>query len=139
VNGVNLGRVLAHLFPEADPSRDYVVRLGADGEPYLAEWNLPTPEPAAAEIEAATLDAAKASKRSELKQAFRAQYEPAFEGGFLEVDYIVDRLRRGLAVPQPERDRLQAVGAGIDKLRTLFAQVNAATTVAEVEAIEWTP
>jgi hypothetical protein len=83
------------------------------------------------------LEAAKASKRSQLKSAFRDHYEPTFEAGFLEVDYILDRLRRNLAVPQAERDKLTAVASGIDKLRGLFAQVNAAPQVAEVEGISW--
>jgi hypothetical protein len=83
------------------------------------------------------LEAAKASKHIELKVAFRERYEPTFEAGFLEVDYLIDRLRRNLTVPQAERDRLAAAASGIDRLRTLLQQVNAATTVAEVEAIRW--
>jgi hypothetical protein len=136
---ITKGRALAHMYPGHEG--DFEVRLDEEGNEVIARWDLASlgvPRPTNEEIEAAKLGAAKALKRSELKVAFKNQYEPTFEAGFLEVDYIMDRLRRGLAVPQAERDRLQGVGAGIDKLRALFAQVSAATTIGEVEGIAWT-
>lgn len=136
---MNLGRTLAHLYPEAEPGVDYTVRAEEGGEPYISEWSLREPEPTREEMEAAALEAAKVSKRSELKRAFRDHYEPAFKAGLLEADYILDRLRRGLAVPQAERDKLTAVAAGIDKLRLLLARVSAAATVEEVEPVQWMP
>lgn len=60
---------LRHLYPDADPLRDYTVADDGSG-PKLTAWNLPTPQPTPAELEAA-LPAAlvHAEARRELSEA----------------------------------------------------------------------
>ncbi|WP_278914524.1 XkdW family protein [Deinococcus wulumuqiensis] len=50
--------VLRHLYPDADPLRDYVVADDGSG-PRLITWNLAAPQPTPAELDAA-LPAAQA-------------------------------------------------------------------------------
>lgn len=52
---VNLNTIIQHLYPAAEPLRDYLVRDDSDGEgPHIAEWHLPDPQPTPAELEAAS-------------------------------------------------------------------------------------
>jgi len=70
---MNLPNALQHLFPSADPTRDYVVQDDGDG-PRIAAWNLPDPQPTLAQLQAASdaYDAIAAQAASEA-QALRTQ------------------------------------------------------------------
>ena len=58
--------VLRHLYPEADPLRDYTVSDDGSG-PRLTAWHLPTPQPTEAELNAALPAAqARAQVRAEM-------------------------------------------------------------------------
>lgn len=43
---MNLTKAILQLFPNADPTRDFIVQDDGDGRgPYIAVWNLPDPQP----------------------------------------------------------------------------------------------
>lgn len=51
---MNRAKAIMHLFPNADPIKDFIVKDDADGTaPYIAEWNLSEPQPTEAELAAA--------------------------------------------------------------------------------------
>jgi hypothetical protein len=56
-----LAHAIRHLFPNADPQRDYELRDDGAGA-FIARWNLPNPQPTPAELIAASdaYDLAKA-------------------------------------------------------------------------------
>ncbi|GAA5513663.1 hypothetical protein Dcar01_02407 [Deinococcus carri] len=61
--------ILRHLYPAADPLRDYTVADDGTG-PRITAWHLPTPQPTPAEL-AAALPAAQAAAqaRADLTEA----------------------------------------------------------------------
>lgn len=66
---MQLAHALRHLFPDADPRRDYQIEDDGNG-PRIAFWYLPDPEPTPAELEAASaaFDAAKAQADTDAAQ-----------------------------------------------------------------------
>jgi hypothetical protein len=140
---VTLGRVLTYLYPDAEPGSDYEVRLAKPEdalEEYIAVWNLPEPEPTAAEIVAATsLPQVRLRKEAELRDAADSWYQGSvrsFESAIVTAKYG----RGGLtALGTEERAIFDEMNANYTKLKNLIGQVRAATTVAEVEAVVWTP
>lgn len=50
-----LSIAIQQLFPNADPIHDYIIQDDGSG-PYIAQWNLPDPEPTPAELDAAWAD-----------------------------------------------------------------------------------
>lgn len=72
-NCMQLYKALKYLFPAAIPRIDYEIRDDGEGA-YIADWNLPAPQPTPAELQAASdaYDVAKASSDAEA-QALRAQ------------------------------------------------------------------
>ena len=68
-----IAHALAHLFPTADPMRDYEIRDDGSGARIVA-WSLAAPQPTAADLQAASAayDAAKAQADADAS-ALRAQ------------------------------------------------------------------
>jgi hypothetical protein len=51
---MNIAPAIIHLFPQANPMMDFVVRDDSDGNgAYIAQWNLEEPEPTEEELQAA--------------------------------------------------------------------------------------
>ncbi len=126
---MNLGRILVHLYPAADDSRDYIVRIGEDGEAYIAEWNMDAPRPTKSNLDAAALATAKQIKRIELQAAFARECEADF-GPMPWVAVAV-------LASNPIDARITALKARATKLRDRLASVDAAASVADVEAVRW--
>jgi hypothetical protein len=67
----HLWKALAHLYPDADPRRDYEIRDDADGRgPHIAAWRLPGEPPTEAQIAAAitAYDAAVTVRDADARQ-----------------------------------------------------------------------
>jgi hypothetical protein len=126
---VNLGQIIEHLYPDAFMGEDWYVTDEGEG-PYLAHWNeeklgsQPTPE----QLAAAKLPALKAQKRRELEQAFDAETQRDFPSAYLLIAVFATDARDA---------RVVALRSRLQKLRDLAAQVEAATTEADVEAVGW--
>jgi hypothetical protein len=50
---MNKAQAIMYLFPEADPTSDFIVMDDGDGIQYIAEWNMPHPKPTEKDLEAA--------------------------------------------------------------------------------------
>lgn len=61
---MNLGTALKHLFPLADPIRDYTVADNA-----IVEWNLNVERPTEQQLQDAHIEVRKSEKISDLKEA----------------------------------------------------------------------
>lgn len=63
---MNIVNALRHLYPNAEPLRDYVLRDDGGG-PYIAAWSLPDPQPTLSELEAASTayDAAETQRQTD--------------------------------------------------------------------------
>ena len=120
-------KTLEHLGFRFD--RDFIVTDRGDG-PYIAEWRSALPQPAAAEIAAALLPATKAerieSDRTECRRRLTEFYGDALEQ--------VSRAS-GLYGATAQANHVAGVSAAIDASNVARDLINAATTVAEVEAV----
>jgi hypothetical protein len=79
---------------------------------------------------------AKMAKEADLRNAAERWYREnvrAFEGAV-----VIHKIDRGQALSAEEQAIRDAMTANYQKLRTLVAQVRAATTLEEVEAVTWT-
>jgi hypothetical protein len=85
------------------------------------------------------LTEAKANKEAELRDAADSWYRAnvrSFEGAIVTAKYG----RSGLtALNAEERAVFDSMNANYQRLKDLIVQTRAATTIAEVEAISWTP
>lgn len=51
---MNVSKSIQHIYPQARQLIDFIVQDDSDGNgPYIAQWNLPQPQPTQAELEAA--------------------------------------------------------------------------------------
>ena len=66
---MNIPNAIAHLYPTARPGIDYEVADAGDG-PTIAVWRLPSPQPTAAQLQAASdaYDAAEAARAAAAQQ-----------------------------------------------------------------------
>lgn len=70
---MNIGRVLAHMYPDADPRNEYKVVDHSDGQgQQITDWNLPYPQPTQEELEEQWLDVLRKDKIKELNKACNA-------------------------------------------------------------------
>lgn len=83
----------------------------------------------------------KAAKRTEMVLAADRDYRAIFtrDGQFVELekDYILLASALGMILNAEMTGKRQAMRAVIDKLRAKLADVNAATTEAQINAITW--
>lgn len=121
-----LARTLAYLFPGIDFTRDVVIQADSG----IVEWRRPEPQPTLAEIDAAELPAAKAARieadRQECRRRLTEHYGDALEQ--------VSRAS-GLYGETARANHAAGVEACIDASNTARDAINAATTVAAVEAV----
>jgi len=72
---MKLANALKHLFPNADPLRDWIVQDDGTGA-YIAAWHLPTPQPTPEQLQAASdaqesQEAQDAQAAAQLRQRIR--------------------------------------------------------------------
>jgi hypothetical protein len=139
---MNLGRALAYLYPDAEPGRDYTVRAVEGSAPYIAEWNLPDPQPTEAELEAAGLEVAKVQKVGQMHEAAISELSPLFTDahGKDELMFVlaahVKQICEALGIqPDPRLSQVEVVG---QKALAMRDEVEAAHTPEELEGISWT-
>lgn len=124
-----LTEALLHLFPNADPVRDWSVEAGPDG-PFIRAWRRPEPQPTPEQIAAAMLPASKAHRIQQINAECRARlfarYGPAEE-----------QVSRSLGIyGDAEKQAMQAgIAATIDASNSASDAVLAAADVAAVEAV----
>jgi hypothetical protein len=120
------------------PSSEYVESRPPQGF-HKPKWD-GTREPAAwveGKAAAEIFLEAKASKEAELRDAADSWYRMnvrAFEGAVVAAKWA-----KGQALLAEEQVVFNDMNASYTRLKSLISQVRAATTVAEVEAISWTP
>jgi hypothetical protein len=120
-----LARTLAYLFPGIDFTRDVVIQAASG----IAEWRRPEPQPTAAEIAAAELPATKAfriaANRAECSRRIFARYPAGRQLSALA----------GLYDSANVATMVDWIAANISAENTAADLIEAATTVAEVEAV----
>jgi hypothetical protein len=108
---MELWKALAQLYPDADPRSDYMIVQEAGGEPTIAAWNLPGPQPTSAQLAAAVTayDAQHATQANEAatnKALVRATAEGAVG---VKVDTLtLPQLRALVALWLHERGAIDA-------------------------------
>lgn len=136
----NLMDLLAYLYPDATPHRDYQVTDFGNG-PVITYWNTQKlgPQPSLATLSANTLEPAKKRKRIQLVLAFDVEYDALWQVAGVEIGAIKDRILFKAAANRTaaENQKVTSAAALIDKIETKLAAVSSATTEAEVEAITW--
>ena len=103
--------ILRHLYPDADPLRDYTVADDGSG-PQIVAWHLPTPQPTPAELEAALPAAqAAAEARSEMRELqamlderYRLFNRATASGNSADAEEIQDEIQAILAYMQEVRN-----------------------------------
>jgi hypothetical protein len=123
---------------EAISGVDFAIVDESDGNgPRIAHWDEEKlgPQPTATELQVASLEAVQAAKEAELRDAADAWYRQnvrAFEGAV-----VIHKIDRGLALNAEETAIRDAMTANYTKLKDLIAQVRAAQSLAELEAVSW--
>lgn len=117
---------IAHLIPGAQPGRHY--DLWADGS--IAYWRHPSPQPTPAEITAATLPAAKAQRIEADRQECRRRLVEHYGDALEQVSRAT-----GVYGATAQANLAAGVEASIDASNTARETINAAATVAAVEAV----
>ena len=69
---VNIGEMLAYMFPKGRSFIDWVVKDDGAG-PFIETWNRPEPQPTPAEIAAAVLPATKAARIAQINAECKAR------------------------------------------------------------------
>jgi hypothetical protein len=135
---ISLSWLIEHLYPGAIEAENVVLQDDGQGA-YIRYWNEAAlgPQPSQAQLEAAALPAAKKRKKWQLAWAADEQAKaeiPLFPALVVAAKYG----RSGLPGLAPEeRVIFDKISAGNTKLNGLLAQVDAATTVGQVEGVHW--
>ena len=126
---MDIGQILFFLFPDASPIMDWSVEdMGAG--PSITRWNRPEPQPTPDEIAAAVLPAAKAQRIEQDRQECRRRLIEHYGDALEQVS------RASGVYGETARDNhANGVEACIDASNTARDAINAATTVAAVEAV----
>lgn len=138
-----LGSILAWRFQGA-PESGYQVQMGDDGVAFIAAWSesiMGRPAPTSAEVASWDVPASKYYQRRIVKRLADIDYDAIFAINGEEMGMYKDRLiikiARGQTLTAAEtaaRDQMLAI---VQSVQDKIAQINAAATVAQVEAIGW--
>ena len=126
-----LAQAILYLFPTArfSPGGDVSIENSGAG-PYIAAWRRAEPQPTAAQITAAMLPATKAARieadRAECRRRLTEHYGDALEQ--------VSRAA-GLYTAAAQTSHALGVQASIDASNVARDTINAAATIAAVEAV----
>lgn len=166
---MNIGRVLAYMYPNANPRNDYKVMDHLDGQgQQISQWNLADPQPTQEELEVQWLYVLRKDKIAELKKAcnldilsgFTATNGHTYEFTMLDQTNMDQQhgmlLRRtdilsvnwqtvdSGEIPHTREEFFKVVDEASDfkwskvfRYRQLKADVIAATTESEINAIVW--
>lgn len=72
---MNIAQSILHKYPNADPLKDFRVQDDGEGQ-YIAEWNLPDPQPTVDELVVAWDTREANRKANEYKELRRKEYPP---------------------------------------------------------------
>ncbi len=140
---MGLARLVQHLYPDLEPGEDYRVMQHEDGTESLVWLSAATPEPTPEQLAAAELPVVKAKKISEFAAHAIDDLSPLFTDGAgrdetaLLIASHVLKICQALGItPDPRLSQVVSTG---EKALQKKAEVEAATTPAEVEGITWTP
>jgi|Deesub1362A_J573_1020465.scaffolds.fasta_scaffold00740_9 hypothetical protein len=103
---MNIAQCLMYLFPDAVPDRDYIVQDDGQGQ-YIAEWDLPDPQPTQAELEAVWPEVQAELAREEIKR----QLAETDSGMARVIEDLIELLAsKGVIaeseLPQPTQDKI---------------------------------
>lgn len=121
---MDIALVLSHLFPEADPTGEYIVSGGE-----LVEWNLDAPQPTAEEIEAAWIPTLKELRKRELTAEAVEGLDGIFVEGFEERHFL-----GLLAVAQVYGDVDSSIKTAADQMIRLFAKRGEVDAISDDDA-----
>lgn len=136
MSGISLQDTILYLHPDAKPNEDFEVVNHPDGSQEITAWGLGAPRPTQSELEAAWIPALKEQKERELIRAADAE-EKAVWTAEIEFKYVLIRRMMGQTISASQQEKAKAVLAIFVKLEEKIAQVQAATTEAGVEAVNW--
>lgn len=130
---MQLGMTLGYMYPyEPVPPMNYEVVSGG-----ITYWNAAVlgPRPTEQQLQDAWLPALKTQKRLEIRRAAFTEQDTYLAPGYEDRDYIHIILAAVQNKPDPRQAALLNIKT---KLDSKLAEINAATTEAEVEAVTWT-
>ncbi len=125
---VNLSEAIQEKYPQAVQGRDWQVQDDGNG-PYVSLWNLADAKPTADHLSSAWLAVLKRHKRAEMHAAFARECQADFGP--------TPWIAVGVLASSPTDARITALKARATKLRDRLASVDAAASVADVEAVRW--
>jgi hypothetical protein len=70
---MNITQAILHLFPNADPAKDFIVKDEGKGQ-FISEWNLTDPEPTQTQIEEAWIASKTKWENETIRLKRRAEY-----------------------------------------------------------------
>ena len=156
---MEIGLILAHRYPQADPTADYEVMLDTNtNEPVIRTWNAAKlgPQPTAAQLESWWLPAEKANKKQQIGSLADTDYKKIFsvDEEFRELDcddIMQKKLKRDIGnvaeiLPASASTAASDVDALKQKRNRAYQQVNdvaqgsgetVAQAVTRVRAVAW--
>ncbi|NQX66816.1 hypothetical protein HQN90_11845 [Paenibacillus alba] len=98
---MNIAQAIMHLYPDANPLTDFIVQDDSDGQgPYIAKWNLESPEPTEEQLQSAweamqptpeqVLSQSKQSKTEELNSKCNTTILSGFKSKALGTEHAYD-------------------------------------------------
>ncbi|UKS24876.1 XkdW family protein [Paenibacillus sp. HWE-109] len=98
---MNIPQAIMHLHPQANPLADFIVQDDSDGNgPYIAKWNLESPEPTEEQLQSAweamqptpeqVLSQSKQSKTEELNSKCNTTILSGFKSNALGTEHTYD-------------------------------------------------
>lgn len=126
------------MYPNLRLGLDFAVEDVGNG-PYIAWWSNPNPRPSQVELDAQAVPVARTAKRKELLLAFKADYAAVWRIDGIAVEEQKDSILAKTAANRTANETALVNQAGtlITKIKSKFADVNNATTEAQVQAITW--
>ena len=126
----SLSQVLQWLLPDGRPLVHWLIEVDDRGIEVISKWTRPEPKPTAQQIAAAELPAAKSIKIAAINAECRSRLITRYGSAEEQVSRAVG------VYGVSERDAMETgIGATIDASNTASDQVDAASTVAAVEAV----
>lgn len=144
---LEIGLILEWQFPGL-ANVGYKVGQDADGNPRISFWDetiMGRPKPTLAELQTWELPATKANRRRQIKILATADYDDVFALNGQQMNMFKDELLVSIAVERMggpalgpvETQKKNQAGAIRAATRQKLAVINAATTLAEVQAVVW--
>lgn len=138
---MNIGLILDYLYPNAEAGTDYSVdRNTPDGSARIAEWNLPTPQPAEAELRNAEVPAHRREREGEFARRAQSDMAALYPAvSTLTGGWVAEALLDLSANPKTadQTARLASLKGIRDKRARGYANIASAATVNAVNSLVW--